>query len=630
MVVCVLATVAIAAWFASLPRGILMGDDLFTVYNAQHGGFLSNPLASLGQVAADRYRPILQFLLSIQIGLFGSNFAAYEFVNFLVELASAALVFGIARRLSLNWIVGVCAALTFAISRFSYYAVQQMFGLMEGLALAFFLLAVYDGIASSETGNRFRFLRTLLWFGLAIYTDERFVVLLPFVLLSGWLFFDKFESTRKDRWAFALIACAILLSNVALKTFAFHTRFLQGSGAQPITFDPGSIAGFLWSGFLNTIGFNAGPSYLSSLDLSEAAPWGFILGLLLATLVAVAVVSYFMLNRAKLSWREPVLALSAYVPLLLSASITFRQEFRWMYAAFATLVIILAAIAGRLRIRVGVINAFAVAFAVISLFSTSYYRNFISNVYFERSLAVADAVRSIELAHPAADTLIVTHGDATLEDWVFSNPMFFEEYGLHTTAHFANELSAAALPTESGPAPLILDVRGASVTRISAPFRSEAVRPVAYDFVARFPTGKINSTKKIGTPTGRGALILPWPDGDVSVASLTVLGGFRYTYPPITVRRRAVLTFFAAKPLAVGASARAFVDVTTNGKTTRIFQRDFPPSVGTDPAWAKFDVPLARFEKHSITVTFGADVIGANAVGAWIAFLAPEIVRSPY
>ena len=612
-----LVLIAIVVWFLSLPRGIMMGDDLLAVYSAQHGGFLSDPLRALGQEGANRYRPILQLILALVIPIFGSNFLAYELLNLAVEILNAWLVFLIASRLSKNEIVAICATLIFAISRFSYYSVQQMFGLMEGLAIVFLLLIVYDALVASQAHDDHRFNRLILWFGLLLFTDERFLAIFPFVLLCGFFYFRDYSRIDWRRFrAFALAAVALVAVNIAAKVLIFHSLFLQGAADQPIGFAPGPIARQLWSGLLNTVGFNVGPDYLSARDVSEVGLWGYALGLLTVALIAVVVAAYAWKARATQdpnTLRNVFLAAILYFPLLLSASITFRQEFRWLYAPFTVLLISLAGMAGALRANQRAVNAVALALAAVSLYSTAYYRSFLSNVYFERSQIVANEVLDATARTDSRDVI-----------------MFFNMYGLGAVAiRFVDKLGPSDVTADAQFSPKILDVQGSRVTTVDpSTVALVTATGASYDFVQRFDKGTINSHAPVSTPNKRGAFVISWANGGLSAPTLTLLSGFRYSFHEVYVPHDSVLRFAAAKPLTVGASTRGLIEVTDGSRTYRIFQHDFPPSASESLIWEYFSVSLAPFANRRVTISFGADTLEGNAAGAWVAFARPAIANS--
>jgi hypothetical protein len=324
------------------------------------------------------------------------------------------------------------------------------------------------------------------------------------------------------------------------------------------------------------------------------------------------------------------LAAILYFPLLLSASITFRQEFRWLYAPFTVLLISLAGMAGALRANQRAVNAVALALAAVSLYSTAYYRSFLSNVYFERSQIVANEVLDATARTDSRDVIIVTHGDHTLKGWTFVDHMFFNMYGLGAVAiRFVDKLGPSDVTADAQFSPKILDVQGSRVTTVDpSTVALVTATGASYDFVQRFDKGTINSHAPVSTPNKRGAFVISWANGGLSAPTLTLLSGFRYSFHEVYVPHDSVLRFAAAKPLTVGASTRGLIEVTDGSRTYRIFQHDFPPSASESLIWEYFSVSLAPFANRRVTISFGADTLEGNAAGAWVAFARPAIANS--
>jgi dolichyl-phosphate-mannose--protein O-mannosyl transferase len=75
-------------------------------------------------------------------------------LNLLLQGLNALLVFAISLRLSRGeWLVALAAALIAATSRFALYQVTQVTGLLEGLALIFFLATVYCVVRAYGDGH---------------------------------------------------------------------------------------------------------------------------------------------------------------------------------------------------------------------------------------------------------------------------------------------------------------------------------------------------------------------------------------------------------------------------------------------------------------------------------------------
>lgn len=623
-------------WFFTLPHGIVMGDDLNLIYSAQHSGL--NPISSLWVEGASKYRPVSNFLFAVSALLFGHTFRAYVLLNVVVEAASATVLASIAWRLSGRKVwVAACAGLAFIIARFSYYAVDQVTGLFEGVALLLALLIVFDVIAAYRLNDLGRARRTLLWFALAIFDDERFIVLAPFIVLAALLH----PGARERRRGAALISggtVAIAGLNYAIKAFVFRTNFFTGTGGADLKPDQSGIARYFIDGLLNVLGFNVGPAYLSGADVSQVGPVGYLLGWVTA-IVVVTVLSLWAWRRARdgvgLLVRDIVLGGAIFVPLLLSASVAFRQEFRWLYAAYAVALLGLAAAAGAYRDRPRVVGVVAGGLLCVTAISSLVYRSYLGNVFFMYSMKIAQTVKSTMDAHPGKPAIIITNGDPSIQGWIFLDHRFFDEYGFERVplAFVPSAAGVAAIPWARDAE--IFEVRGVDVADVTgrqrtavtsvAPFAALPAPRTTYPFLARFPDGTINSRRVVDTPSKTGAFVMNWPSPRGPLHSLTLLASFRYTFPRVHLDAASELSFYVARPYAGGAT-RAFVDIGDRTKSERIFQADLPaPGPGGLLSWEARRIDLHRFAGKSITVTFGADATTSDTTAAWVAFGDPAI-----
>ncbi len=613
-------------WFATLPAGILVGDDLILVYNAQHGGYASSPLTSLVQAVADKYRPVLTLLFSLAIPVFGRNFRDYEALNFLVELGNSFLVLLIAWRLSKgNRLISIGAGIAFLISRFAYYFILQLFGLMEGVALGFTLLVVYDAVSAYQTRQFSRLGRSVIWFGLAIFTDERYVVVALFVIASIVLHPSAVASTRR-MLTFVGLVIEIVVANFVLKTFAFHSQFFTGTAGLQLGFNIGSIEALLGAGLLNVVGFNVGPVSLAGQNAFEG-PFGAFFGIVFSAGALIAAVAYFRRpqpGNAIDRWRPVVLAAALFLPLLLSAAVAVRQDPRWLYAPFAVFILALAGAAGAIG-RGKSTTAVAVTMIAACVLSTSYYRSSIDSIYFVYSMELARSVRETLANDPPERVVFQTHGNDDIQKWVFANGLFFEEYGLHDDVRYVNEIKGAGDVVQP-PAPLrVFDARGTRLAEITETVR-RAQRRARISLADQFSRGTINSRRHVTTPTGEGAFMMDWPSRSGPLHSLTILAGFRYEFAGLRVRRGDALVFSAADPYAEGSGTHAFVEASANGQRSEIFRADFKPAQSpSDPAWQVYDVPLERFAGNTISLTFGVDALTGDQTAAWLAFADPGI-----
>jgi hypothetical protein len=473
----------------------------------------------------------------------------------------------------------------------------------------------------------------LIWFALAVFTDERYVVVVIFVLACIALY-PGVVATSRRALTLAGAAVAIVAANFLLKTFVLHSRFFTGTAGQQLGFDPKSIATYLATGFMNVLGFNIGPIYLAGRDAFEG-PVGVFFGLVFSAGAVIVAIAYFRLPRAGervKHWRPVVLAAALFLPLLLSASVAVRQDPRWLYAPFAVFLLALSGAAGSVE-RGKRANAVAVTMLAACLLATVYYRSSIGSIYFFYSMTLAHSVRETLANDPPETVVFQTHGADEVHRWIFANDEFFDEYGLRDSVRYVNELNGATEGDLPSSPIRIFDIRGTSVADITGTVRNRAQTASGspefrrISLVDAFPHGTINSHRHVETPTGQGALILDWPSNGGPIHSLTILAGFQYEFAGIQVNRGDALVFSAADPYALGGGTRAFIAADMGPKRSEIFHGDFKPAASASaPDWQTYSVSLDRFAGGTISLTFGVDTLTADATAAWLAFGDPRIV----
>ncbi len=372
-----------------------MGDDLYLDISAHHGGYASDFLLAFVHPFADKYRPVLTPVLFILTHLFSGEYAFYRDVNLALLVVNVALVGYLAWLLSRRWAVSLGAMVVAVLSRFDWYYVLQVYGVMEGLALLFALLTV---IAVQRAYKQQSF-RALAWanvaFVLAEFTHERYIVLCAFLITAGLLI-----PLRGGRWVRILaviLPAALALLNYSIKVFILRINFFTGGGGRSASLSLPEIAGFMRDGLITVMGNNVGPPYLSALPAASQGP----LGSMLAALVWLPVVALGLLVLARdipairsepRRLRKYALGLALFVPLLFSASTTFRQEYRWLYAPYLVTILGCCWALGHItRARILVPVAAVILFSGIGTVDL-FYSQYVDNIYFFAAQERADAV----------------------------------------------------------------------------------------------------------------------------------------------------------------------------------------------------------------------------------------------
>ena len=187
------------------------------------------------------------------------------------------------------------------------------------------------------------------------------------------------------------------------------------------------------------IGINRGPSYLSLEDFSDSPGYVRYLSVTAAVLSLGLVARVFWAAVTLPAWNETrvillrlAFFLSTTAVLLLSASITIRQEYRWLYPAFLVFLALLASAPGIVkRGRTGVHLALA-ALVVVSLGREMYLVRRLPNFFAFGAYQTANNLVET-LSHVTGSSRydsILIRGDVPYKDWVFLKGTFSRFYHL--------------------------------------------------------------------------------------------------------------------------------------------------------------------------------------------------------
>ncbi len=384
-----LAVLLMGAWIFWIDRKIrisgLYMDDLYlwSCYGEQSFTEFVFPVGS------KRFRPVFWALSWLELRCLGTHLGAIVPFNLVLLLLTGAVCYRFMTRLSGSRIAAWALSTAFVTSRFSYYDVSQLLGMMEAAAL---LMAVGTGILLFRylhSGSSGAYYGAVLLYLLACYTHERYMVLLPmfyYVLL-----------VRKDRGAGKPAAPAAAFLLVVLSRYAITGRLLPaGTGGTEVT-ETFTLKSFIKSGLSEIaylFGINAGPEHLNGLPWSQT-PLKIRLVVFLLILSAAALTALFLRELLKRTERgsavrnetlaDTVLFLGFIAGCMAASSVTIRVEMRWIYVSLAFALFLLAYLWGWLRDyvpRLRTLTAALLGVCVLCLLTSDlYYRQFWGRIY---------------------------------------------------------------------------------------------------------------------------------------------------------------------------------------------------------------------------------------------------------
>lgn len=432
-------------WFLPFDFHAIMGDDLAAVLSSHNGGFGSSFIGAFTHAPSNKYRPFFDIAFRAETLLLGSDLLNYIYLNICLEVLNACLVFFICWRVSRRHCgVALAGALMFTISRFSYYNILQIFGAsLEGLAL-FLLLAMLCAVVLAYQERKQCFLVTsVVFFFCLTLTHERFLAAIPYLFLAVWWAPISF---RRPVHKYLLLAApfVVFAFNILLKKLVFQARFLEGTGGTSIGFNPLQFIRFFRDGMLNMFGFNAGPDYLAGIHVLDAGVIGIGVGVVFTSII-LSIAWIALRNHSGGSdptegippLRIIVLLAVLILSLLAVASITIRQEYRWLYSPYAVFIVLLSYLAGGIknkRWKVGLVAALVISSVSVEMF----YRLFLGRFYLITCLTTADSAKRVMVdnglkKHP--DLQVYFYKARDNEKWLFQEDGFLRYYSGNSVAH---------------------------------------------------------------------------------------------------------------------------------------------------------------------------------------------------
>jgi hypothetical protein len=429
-----LAVLAVVAglWFRGFSFHTWMGDDLYAwAYYEAKPSFDDLFLTASG----GKYRPFATALHWVLFQAFPDDFAAWTYSNAGLELLTAFLVFWLVLRVARrDLLIAFAAGLLFITSRFSYYNVFQVMGTMEALGMLLLVLVLHVSVTYVRRDARWPGFALIGLFLAISLTHERYLALFPFLVLLVIL---KGRSSWRARALELALLCLPPVLNVVLKRYVFATSVMMGTGGQELGVDPIGILRYLTKGGANLVWVNWGPDYLSGITMSETGGLArLVVAVIVLTIVACAVASVLRIVRSTdTSERRDevkyfVLWLVLTGSLLLVASITIRQEYRWLYAPWAVCLVYFFYQYARLPWRRSVSVAVLVFLCVCIVGMDSYYRRYQGNVFFFYGERIADSGRLATVGRygdeMAGKTVYLEK--STEVDWIVGHDLLLSPY----------------------------------------------------------------------------------------------------------------------------------------------------------------------------------------------------------
>jgi hypothetical protein len=603
---------AIAGWFNPFHYKVLAGDDLRAFHAAEQGFVALNQ----GAIGIFKFRPVTVFALVTVARWTGCDFAQIAFTGLAIHTLNAFLILLIFHRIlrvPLALAIGVTVIAT--LNRFAAYLFMQEQAIMEGLGVAVLLLlmAIALNFAARPSFGRAAILTLLVL--VLVHIHERYLVVVGSTVLLGAL---TFTVARAPAALLIGGTAAAAAANIAIKQVVLGTPVLIGTTTQPIEMNVGQVALFVWHGLLNVLGVNRGPAYLSLEDFWDSAGW------VQAVSIAAAALSCFLiavlLQALVSAWKDgssrPAITRFLFVSslvgvLLLSASITFRQEFRWLYPAYlAFLVLISLAVRDCSRWTVWprvALMALVVVATAREVHLAQRHHQFYAVQAYDVANNLFETVQRVN-GLGAKDRILV-RGSVSDTDWIFMGDMFWRFYRI-PPLEFAGLGGGAEQVRQST---VVLDYQPNSrsfVIEQSVGEASAASRRMEVTVLEAEAAG-IAADPQVSTPTNKPLFLMP-KNGTRAIVAVAPVE-ITVAPPP----EADVLHLSLSHVYALGDGADIDIVAEGGSGSTELFSKRIPPLARDDePVWRRYELPLPpETERLRVRVLSKSD-----PTADWLAF----------
>jgi len=321
-------------------------DDLYmwSCYGEQSFTQYVFPLGST------RFRFVYWLFAWLELGFIRNHIGWIVPINILLNALLSSGLYCLCKKLSRSTVVGFLAGILFLSSRFAYYQIGQLLGLMETMGIVFAVLmcwCLYRYINDAKNDRPF-YLAVLFYF-LNCFTHERYMVLVP--MLFYVLLVKKTKDIRK--W---LVPVFTFASVLLIRFLTIGTLSPAGTGGTDVadTVSAGSVLHNFLTEICYVLGINHGPDYLNGLPWSFT-PVLFRVLILAADFVMLVFLLQFLFHEAERKHygipgrgllANGVLFAGFILGTLVSSAVTIRVEMRWVYVTYVFVIMFVSCLYG--------------------------------------------------------------------------------------------------------------------------------------------------------------------------------------------------------------------------------------------------------------------------------------------
>lgn len=341
--------------------------------------------------SANKFRPVYCFVLKCCYKFFLPNIYLFGVFTLLLNFCIIALIFCVIYRLTCKPLIAFWGSVIYTISRFAYYSISQVHGIMEQMALGTAVLILFILWQYIEKNNlKCFFVSCALLFAVPLI-HERYMALYPLFVIAIILA-PKSGSFEKLK-CFSLSTSAFVVTFL-VRLFVLKNRAFDGTGGTDMkeTFKFEDCFKHFASGVSYLLGKNDGPTYLNGIEQGAVLPWVKTINAIFVAIILIVICLYgfcLIKNRTekieiKRQLKLTFLVVSFIGLTLICSCATIRLEMRWMYTPYVGFIILLANMISYIGTQIRPSLCIAVLLSTLSIIIPAelYFRSHYRNIYY--------------------------------------------------------------------------------------------------------------------------------------------------------------------------------------------------------------------------------------------------------
>ncbi len=370
-------------------------DDLYRWWCYEDQTFLQDVFPT----GSPRFRFVYNLVSWLELALIGSHVNWVVPINIIINTVIAVTLYLMAKKYSRSAYAGAVCGIMYLVSRFSYYQIGQLLGLMESMALWLALCILYllceylnaDDTPEDGSKGRKEFVTACVLYWIICFVHERYMVLFPlFILVLA------FRKERKLKlWGSAAGSFA-LVQGIRLATIGSLSPAGTGGTTVAETFSVAKVIKYALSQVAYIFGINAGPELFNGQNFREAPIWVLamvaVADLLLLALVVMLIFCVLRSRRSRLKYMQTAVLFACFIGgCIACSSVTIRVEMRWIYVSYTAALLFMAWMCGVLTgqarkyeawVQAAPYLALVTAYALLMLPVENYYRSLFPKLYY--------------------------------------------------------------------------------------------------------------------------------------------------------------------------------------------------------------------------------------------------------